>query len=92
MHMPDPAGRSAAVAKTLARRPARLEGLVVGLLDNSKPNARALLEEVARGLRERFGVRDVRVWGKPGSSHGAAPAVLDEIAGACAVALTASAD
>jgi hypothetical protein len=92
MDMPDPAGRSTAAARTLARRPPRLDGLAVGLLDNSKPNARALLEEVAHALRERFGAREVRVWGKPGSSVGAAPAVLDEIAASCAVALTASAD
>jgi hypothetical protein len=92
MDMPDPCGRSLAAAKLLARRPARLDGLVVGLLDNSKPNARALLEEVAAALRGRFGARDVRVWSKPGSSSGAAAAVLDEMAGACAVALTASAD
>jgi hypothetical protein len=37
-------------------------------------------------------VHDVRRWGKPTASHGAAPALLDEIAATCEVALTASAD
>jgi hypothetical protein len=92
MDMPDPAGRSTAAAKTLAPRPARLDGLVVGLLDNSKPNARGLLEEVARALRARFGAGEARVWGKPGSSVGASAGVLDEIARGARVALTASAD
>jgi len=92
MDMIDPAGRSMAASKTLARRPPSLTGLVVGLLDNSKPNARALLDEVGRALRERFGAREVRLWDKPGSSSAAATAVLDDIAAACDVALTASAD
>jgi len=92
MDILDPAGRSTAATRALASRPASLKGAVIGLLDNSKPNARALLESVARALRERFKAREVRVWRKPGSSEGARPAVLDEIAAACTVALTASAD
>jgi hypothetical protein len=92
MDMLDPAGRATAEAKALAKRAPRLEGAVVGLLDNSKPNARVLLEGVALGLRERHGAREVRVWQKPTASRAAAGAVLDEIAAACDVALTASAD
>ena len=92
MDILDPAGRTTVATGALAARPVSLEGAVIGLLDNSKPNARALLQSVARDLRERFKAREVRVWGKPGSSEGARPGVLDEIAAACTVALTASAD
>jgi hypothetical protein len=92
MDMLDPSGSAAVAARSLAKRPAALEGAVIGLLDNSKPNARALLERVAEGLRERFGAREVRAWRKPTASRGAAEAVLEEIAGASTVALTASAD
>jgi len=92
MDVLDPAGSVAIDAKVLARRPAALAGATIGILDNSKPNARVLLDRVAQGLRERFGASDVRTWRKPTSSSGALPAVLDEIAGACTVALTASAD
>jgi len=92
MDMLDPSGTTTVVARSLAKRAAALEGAVVGLLDNSKPNARALLERVGELLRERFGAREVRVWGKPTASHGAGASVLDEIAAACSVALTASAD
>lgn len=92
MDILDPLGGTAVDAKALARRPAALTGAVVGILDNSKPNARVLLEQVADALRARHGARDVRVWGKPTSSQGAVPGVLDEIAAACDVALTASAD
>ena len=92
MDMLDPAGTTAVDTKSLAGRPADLAGAVIGVLDNSKPNARVLLSHVAEALRERFGAREVRTWRKPTSSAGASPGVLDEIAAACDVALTASAD
>lgn len=92
MDMLDPSGITTVAARSLAKRPAGLEGAVIGLLDNSKPNARALLERVAQLLHERFGAAEVRVWRKPTSSHGAASSVLDEIAAGSTVALTASAD
>jgi hypothetical protein len=88
----DPIGTSAARALTLAGRPRSLEGATIALLDNSKPNAGVLLERVGALLAARVGARAVRVWGKPGASIGAAPAVLEEIAATARVALTASAD
>ena len=88
----DPASSSAAAAKVLAARPRSLEGVTIALLDNSKPNAGVLLERVGALLAARGGARAVRAWGKPGSSIGASPAVLEEIAAAARVALTASAD
>ena len=88
----DPIGTSAARALTLAGRPRLLEGVTIALLDNSKPNARVLLERVGALLAARVGARAVRAWGKPGASTGAAPAVLEEIAATARVALTASAD
>ena len=92
MDILDPAGGTSASSRQLAPRPAALGGLVIGILDNSKPNARVLLEAVAEGLKGRFNASAIRVWHKPGASAGAAPAVLDEIAQACGVVLTASAD
>ena len=47
MDVLDPAGDTAIDAKVLARRPAALTGATIGILDNSKPNARFLLERVA---------------------------------------------
>jgi hypothetical protein len=88
----DPASSSAAAAKALTARPRSLEGVTIALLDNSKPNAGVLLERVGALLAARGGARAVRAWGKPGSSIGASPAVLEEIAATARVALTASAD
>ncbi len=92
MEILDPVGSTSAASRTLAPRPASLAGIVIGVLDNSKPNARVLLEGVARGLAQKLGARDVKMWRKPGASIGATPAVLDEIASQCGAVLTASAD
>jgi len=92
MDILDPVGSTSAASRTLGPRPRSLEGAVIGVLDNSKPNARVLLEGVARALARKMGARDVRVWRKPGASIGATAAVLDEIAAQCGAVLTASAD
>jgi hypothetical protein len=92
MDIVDPVGSSAASARSLAARPASLEGATIALLDNSKPNAKQLLERLGALLASQAGARVVRVWSKPGSSVGATIAVLEEIAGSARVALTASAD
>jgi len=91
MHIVDPVSSSAAATKTLAARPRSLQGVTIALLDNSKPNAGVLLERVGALLAAR-GAAAVRGWQKPGSSIAASPAVIEEIAGAARVALTASAD
>jgi hypothetical protein len=92
MEILDPDGSTTATTPTLAPRPASLAGAVIGVLDNSKPNARVLLEGVARALAQQVGARDVKIWRKPGASIGATAAVLDEIAAQCGAVLTASAD
>ena len=58
-NMLDPLGCVVTTRKALARRRRNLDGVVIGVLDNSKPNRRVLLERVADDLRER-GVPDVR--------------------------------
>ena len=45
-------------------RPQSLSGLVVGLLENTKPNATVLLRAVGRELQEKYGVREVRMFRK----------------------------
>ncbi len=92
MRIVDPIGSSAVSARSLAARPRSLEGVTIALLDNSKPNAAVLLERVGALLAARGGASAVRAWSKPGASTGAAPAVIEEIAAAARVALTASAD
>jgi hypothetical protein len=85
-----PTGTTAIVAKRLAARRSSLAGCRIAVLDNSKPNAHALLERVAELLVEQAGAASIRVWRKPGASHPAAN--HDEIAASADVVLTGSAD
>jgi hypothetical protein len=92
MKIMDPLGSSTAGAQRLAPRPATLDGVVVGVLDNQKPNARGLMTRIGAMLVERAGAREVRVFAKVGPSVGAEPALLDEIARQCGLVLTGSGD
>lgn len=49
---------------TLARRPASLRGLRVGLLENTKPNAAPLLANVGRELQRRHGAEAAVMFAK----------------------------
>jgi hypothetical protein len=61
----DPTGDSGrSTNTTLAARPQTLKGLVVGLLDNSKPNGAVILRAVGRELQEKYGVREIRMFQK----------------------------
>jgi hypothetical protein len=61
----DPTGDSGrSTNTTLAARPQSLKGLVVGLLDNSKPNGAVILRAVGRELQEKYGVREIRMFQK----------------------------
>jgi len=57
----DPTGATEGVDdSTLSPRPVSLAGLTVGLLDNTKPNATLLLDEIAADLRRDYGIGEVR--------------------------------
>ena len=61
----DPTGAGDRAADTtLAPRPQTLRGLVAGLLDNAKPNAAVILRAVGRELRDKYGVREIRMFAK----------------------------
>ena len=61
----DPTGDSERATNTaLATRPQSLQGLTVGLLDNTKPNGAVILRAVGRELAERYGVREIRMFRK----------------------------
>ncbi len=55
----------------------------VGLIDDSKVNAKELLDEVASLLDERFGVASIKYHRKPSSSKPADPSVIEEMAKEC---------
>jgi hypothetical protein len=85
-----PLGATPDTVKPLAQRPSRLDGVRIGVLDNSKPHADVLLMRVAELLAARAPGVTVRRWTKPGSSRPAT--MIDEIASSVDVMLTGSAD
>ena len=90
MKVLSPLGATSDTVKPLARRRPRLDGLRIGVLDNSKPNADVLLARVAELLAARAPGVTIRSWIKPGSSRPAT--MIDEIASSVDVVLTGSAD
>jgi hypothetical protein len=90
MRVLSPLGAISDTVKPLAARRPSLNGLRLGVLDNSKPNADVLLRRVAELLAARAEGVTIRTWIKPGSSRPAA--MIEEIASSVDVLLTASAD
>lgn len=80
----------AAKGAPVARRPSSLNGLVVGLLNNNKPNADLLQDHLVDLLARRYAIAD-RVWKrKPGPSLPAEG--LEAWAPHCHVVINASGD
>jgi hypothetical protein len=77
-----PEGKAQTSASRVAALPrfSDLRGKVVGLLDNSKPNADKLEERFAQLLKERFGVAGVVARRKLTAQQGAPKQYLDELA------------
>lgn len=92
MEILDPVAEARPPSVPLALRSLDLRGKRLGLLDNSKPNARELLEEVAHALDERYELASVVVVRKPTMSVPAAEQLLERLAEECDVVLTGSGD
>jgi hypothetical protein len=88
----DPRGVVTATPQPLAPRVARLDGLRLGVLDNTKWNAGKLLRKTTErlGAEHRFGA--VNYYRKESFSRTAAPELLDAIARDNDVVLTAIGD
>ena len=78
----NPEGKAQTSGKRIAPLPrfVDLRGKVVGLLDNSKPNADKLEERFAELLKQRFGVANVMTRRKITAQQGAPERYLDELA------------
>ena len=88
----DPRGVVTAIPRPIAPRVERLEGLRLAVLDNTKWNANRLLRKATEKLvaEHRFGA--VSYHRKESFSRVAAPDLLDTIAGASDIVLTAIGD
>ena len=86
----DPTSERTAITRTLADRPASLEGKVIGLLDIIKPRGDVFLDRLEARLGER-GLRTLR-FRKPTFAKVAPVDLRHEIATKCDVVVEALAD
>jgi hypothetical protein len=88
----DPRGRVETERVAPAPRVASLEGLRLGILDNTKWNANRLLRKTAARLTEHHRFAAVNYYGKESFSKPADPVLLAAIAAANDIVLTAIGD
>ena len=88
----DPRGRVEAERVAPAARVVALEGLRLGVLDNTKWNANRLLRKTATRLDELFGFAAVNYYRKESFSKYAEPALVARIAAENDIVLTAIGD
>lgn len=88
----DPTVDAQPIEAALAKRAHGLDGVVLGLLDNTKVNGDRLLALVRDELGARYDVREVVVRRKAGASATAETAILDDLAARCDVVITAIGD
>jgi hypothetical protein len=88
----DPRGRVATEQISLAPRVAALDGLRLGILDNTKWNGNKLLRKTAALLGERFAFAAGNYYRKESFSKVADPVLIAQIAAANDIVLTAIGD
>jgi hypothetical protein len=88
----DPRGRVETERVALAPRRATLNGVRLGVLDNTKWNGNKLLRKTAARLDARFGFAAVNYYRKESFSKSADPALVAAIAADNDIVLTAIGD
>lgn len=88
----DPRGRVESDETPISPRPASLDGLRLGILDNSKWNANKLLRGAQAALGAKFRFAAVNYYVKHSFSKDAAPELVAQIAAECDLLLTAIGD
>ena len=88
----DPRGGSMHENTGIAQRPGTLDGLVIGLLSNNKPNSELLLRDVANLVKKQYAVKDVVEANKDSHRIPAPAEMIAELADQCDVVIAATAE
>ena len=88
----DPTTQPIVTSFTGAPRLKDLRNKRVGLVDDSKPNGKELLEELTDLLKEKYGVADVMYHRKPSASKPADPEVISRMGKECDYVIVAIGD
>ena len=99
--MGDAAGAEASSARAVSHLEAassglslshRLKGMVVGFIDNAKPNFRFLVDDLSALLIAQYGVAQVHVRQKRAASLAAPESMLQELLQSCNLVIAGSGD
>lgn len=88
----DPTAPATAQARYSSRTLDRLQGKVVGFIDNAKPNFNHLVDDLADLLKSRYGVAAVVKRRKRSASVPAPEELIREITSQCDLVITGSGD
>lgn len=88
----DPRGGSMHENTGIAPRPSSLNGMVIGLLSNNKPNSELLLRDVADMLKRQYAVKGVVETNKGSHRIPAPTEMIADLAERCDVVITATAE
>jgi hypothetical protein len=88
----DPRDKSTEFSPGIPARETSLDGKVVGLLSNNKPNSELLLRRVADLVKEHYAIKEV-VEANKGSHRIPAPQeMIDDLAARCDLVVVATAE
>jgi len=85
MEILDPTHEAPASSVSYAPRPGSLQGLRVGLVENTKHNSDRLLRKIGDVLKAEYGVAETRMWRKHNSSVPAHAEIIAELQQSCDV-------
>lgn len=88
----DPVSRPVSEAVSINPRPTHIEGLRVGMLDNTKPNFNLFLDTVEEHLLKDYKVASINRYRKPGRTLPVDPAVMAELKEKCDIVITGLGD
>ena len=92
MKLCSPEGQTQPLSVGASARPRTLQGLRVGLLDNTKAPVDKMMEHIERRLKERFPGIEITPASKIAASSGADPKVLQNLRLNCDVVINALGD
>ncbi len=88
----DPTVEPRLARAVIAPRPETLDGKVLGLLANGKPNSEALLHLVQEILADRYQFKRVLARTKDNNSRPCVPDLLEELVKECDIVITGTGD
>ena len=88
----DPRDDGSQPSAGIAARATSLDGKVIGLLSNNKPNSEDLLRMVADLVKKKYAIKEVIEANKGTHRIPAPPEIIDDLVSRCDVVITATAE